>query len=189
METFLSILLGIGLSAATGFRIFIPFLILSIASISGYVSLSENFEWIGTVPSLIAFGSASILEVAAYYIPWLDNLLDSIASPTAVIAGSIIAASSIIGMDPLLKWTLAIIAGGGAAGFFQTLTGTTRISSSVTTAGFGNHIVSSLEAIISVIISVLSIFLPIAAAAIIIFSIIYLWKKVISRFFRKNEST
>lgn len=189
METLLSILMGIGLSAAAGFRIFIPFLILSIASISGYVSLSENFEWIGTVPSLIAFGSASILEIAAYYIPWLDNLLDSIASPTAVVAGSVIAASSIIGIDPLLKWTLAIIAGGGAAGFFQTLTGATRVSSTVTTAGFGNHIVSSLEAVISVIISILSIFLPVLAAIIIIFSIIFLWKKVISKFFTRTESS
>ncbi|MFS8541738.1 MAG: DUF4126 domain-containing protein, partial [Tissierellales bacterium] len=114
-EILLSILMGIGLSAASGFRIFVPFLIISIASASGNLELSETFNWIGTTPALITFSIASVLEIGAYYIPWLDNLLDTIASPAAVIAGIILTASVVTDVSPLVKWVLAIIAGGGVA--------------------------------------------------------------------------
>src|SRR5512135_1410736 len=113
MENILSICLGIGLSAACGFRVFIPLLVMSIASLSGHLDLSGGFQWIGTYPALVVFATASVLEIAAYYIPLVDNLMDSIAGPAAVVAGILVSASSFINMDPLLKWTLAIIAGGG----------------------------------------------------------------------------
>jgi len=92
----LTVLMGIGLSASSGFRIFIPFLLISIASLTGYLSLSDSFSWIATYPALITFGVATVLEIAAYYIPWVDNVLDTIASPIAVIAGIILTASVII---------------------------------------------------------------------------------------------
>ena len=128
METLTSILLGIGLSAATGFRIFVPFLVASIAAITGYLPLSPSFEWIGTYPALILFGAATILEIAAYYIPWLDNLLDSIATPAAFVAGAILMVAVVSGLPPLAKWALAIIAGSGAAGIVQTGTTIDKIS-------------------------------------------------------------
>ena len=103
MEAITSILLGIGLSAATGFRIFVPFLVASVAAITGYLPLSPSFEWIGTYPALIAFGAATIIEIAAYYIPWLDNVLDSIATPAAFIAGAILMVAVVSGLPPLAK--------------------------------------------------------------------------------------
>src|SRR5512139_1669936 len=113
MEILLSICLGIGLSAACGFRIFVPLLAMSIASLSGHMMLSRGFEWIGTYPALMAFGTATLLEISACYIPWVDNLMDSVAAPIAVVAGTVVAASSIMHMSPLMKWVLALIAGGG----------------------------------------------------------------------------
>src|SRR5712664_1230066 len=110
METVLSICLGIGLSAACGFRVFVPLLIMSIASLSGHLTPAHGFEWIGSYPALVAFSVATALEIAGYYIPWVDHLLDTIASPAAIIAGTIITASMVGGMSPLLKWTLAVIA-------------------------------------------------------------------------------
>src|SRR2546422_4079009 len=109
METLLSICLGIGLSAACGFRVFVPLLVMSIAALSGHLTLAHGFEWIGTYSALIAFAVATCLEIGGYYIPWLDNLLDTIASPAAIIAGTLITASLITGVSPFLKWTLAII--------------------------------------------------------------------------------
>ena len=141
METITSILLGIGLSAATGFRIFVPFLVANIASITGYLHLSPSFEWIGTYPALILFGAATILEIAACYIPWLDNILDSIATPAAFIAGAILMVAVVSGLPPLAKWTLAIIAGSGAAGIVQTGTTATRLASPTTTGGLAYTIV------------------------------------------------
>src|SRR5512134_2793123 len=126
MENLLSICLGIGLSAACGFRVFIPLLVMSIASLSGHLALSQGFQWIGTYPACMVFATASVLEIAAYYIPWLDNLMDTIAGPAAVVAGILAAASSIIHMDTLLQWLLAIIAGGGAAAIFHGSTALVR---------------------------------------------------------------
>ncbi len=163
MDALLSICLGIGLSAACGFRIFIPLLIMSIASLSGHLTLSHGFEWIGTYPALVAFGTASIIEISAYYIPWLDNLLDIIAAPTAFIAGTVVMASTVSDMSPLLKWTLALIVGGGVAGTIQEFTSITRVASSATTGGLGNPVISTIEAGGSTALSVLSLTLPIVA--------------------------
>ena len=133
MELLLNLLMGIGFSAANGFRIFIPFLIIGIASLSGNLILADSFNWIGTKPELITFSIATILEIAGYYIPWVDNILDTIASPAAVIAGVILLSSVVLGMSPVLKWTLAIIAGGGIAATIQAFTGVLRATSTTTT--------------------------------------------------------
>src|SRR3979409_2491408 len=119
METIFSACLGIVLSAACGFRVFVPLLIMSIAALSGHLHLAHGFEWIGSYPALVAFSVATCLEVAGYYFPWVDHLLDTIATPAAIVAGTIVTASMVADVSPFLKWTLAIIAGGGAAGMVQ----------------------------------------------------------------------
>jgi hypothetical protein len=187
VETTTSILLGIGLSAATGFRIFVPFLVASIAALTGYLPLSHSFEWIGTYPALIAFGAATILEIAAYYIPWLDNLLDTIATPAAFIAGAILMVAVVSGLPPLAKWALAIIAGSGAAGIVQTGTTVTRAASTTTTGGLANPVVSTVEAGSSFGLSLLAIFIPVIAGLITIILLLWLSKKIIKKFNRKSS--
>ena len=189
MELLLTILMGVGLSAASGFRIFIPFLIISIASLSGNLTLADSFSWIGTMPALITFSIATILEIAGYYIPWVDNILDTIASPAAVVAGIILMASVVLGMSPLLKWTLAIIAGGGIAATIQALTGVTRATSTTTTAGLGNPIISTAELGSSVILGVISVFIPIVAAIVVVLLLIWAIKILMKRFTIKRNTT
>src|SRR5438132_1158159 len=130
METLLSVCLGIGLSAACGFRVFVPLLAMSIASLSGHLTLAHGFDWIRSFPALVTFCVATCLEIAGYYIPWVDNLLDTIATPVAIIAGTLVTASVVNDVSPLLRWTLAIIAGGGAAGLAQGTTVVARGASS-----------------------------------------------------------
>lgn len=168
MEALLTICLGIGLSAACGFRVFVPFLVMSIASRSGHLQLNGSFEWIGSDPALATFAVATVLEVAAYYVPWLDNLLDAIATPTAVVAGILASAAAIDTTSPLLTWTLAAVAGGGAAGVIQTGTTVLRGASSVLTAGFGNPVVSTLEAGGALGVSVLALVLPVLAVMVLV---------------------
>ncbi len=164
METLLAICLGIGLSAACGFRVFVPMLIAGVAARAGWVTLSDGFDWLDSWPAITACAVATALEIGAYYVPWLDNALDSIASPFAVIAGVIVSAACIHDIDPLLKWSLAIIAGGGTAGTIKLGVAGLRLSSTSFTGGLGNSIVSTVEWITSTIMSVLSILLPILAA-------------------------
>jgi hypothetical protein len=179
LEAIISILLGLSLATAVGFRIFVPLLIMSLASMGGYLNLSSGFVWIETFPALIIFAAASIFELAAYFIPFIDNLLDTIAGPTAVIAGTIVMASSIVEMEPIYKWTLALIAGGGAAGLVQSLTTITRGASSLTTAGLGNPVVTSTETSASLGISILAIFFPMIVGVLILLLLIWGIKKLL----------
>jgi hypothetical protein len=174
MELALSLCLGIGLSAACGFRVFVPMLGMSVASMAGHLELSSGFEWIGTPPAFICFLAATSLEIVAYYVPWLDNLLDTIATPAAVVAGTITLAATVAPtlmvseMSPLLRWSLALIAGGSIAGIIQLSTVTLRGTSTLTTAGMGNFIVSTLELIMSVATTILAIALPIVCLLVVI---------------------
>jgi len=188
-EILLTILMGIGLSAASGFRIFIPFLVISIASLTGNLNLADSFSWIGTFPALITFGVATVLEIAGYYIPWVDNILDTITSPMAVIAGAILMASVVTDISPLFKWTLAIIAGGGIAGTIQALTGVTRVASSVTTGGLGNPAVSTVESGSSLTLSAFAIFIPVIAAIVVIVLLVWATKTLINRFTAKSKTS
>jgi hypothetical protein len=173
MSTLLSVLLGVGLSAACGFRIFVPFLLVGIAARTGHVTVGASFAWMATTPALIALGVATVLEVGAYYIPWLDHLLDVLASPSAVVAGMVMTASVVTGLDPMMKWTLALIAGGGIAGTVQALTVGTRKVSLLTTGGLGNPLVSTAELAGSVLLTLLAIALPLVAFAVIAWALFF----------------
>ena len=186
LETLLSILLGLSLAAAVGFRIFIPLLIMSLASQGGCLTLSSGFEWIGTIPALIVFTAAAGFEILAYFIPFVDNMLDTFAGPTAVIAGTIVMGSAIVELDPLFKWTLTIIAGGGAAGLVQSLTTITRGVSTLSTAGLGNPVVSATETTAAVGISVLATLFPMFIGIIVILLLIWAAKKVYTKFATSN---
>ena len=109
----MSVVLGIGLAAATGFRLFLPLLILSGAAYTGHVSLDESFAWLGTPAAIIMLGTAATAEAVAFYIPGVDNLLDTLATPGAVVAGTVMSAAVITDLPPIMKWTAAVIAGGG----------------------------------------------------------------------------
>lgn len=178
METLLSVCVGIGLSAACGFRVFVPLLIMNLASLSGHLSLAHGFEWIGSYPALVAFSVATCLEIGGYYIPWLDHLLDTIATPAAVIAGIVVTASIPTDLSPFLKWTLAVIAGGGAAGLVQGTTVAARGTSLVTTAGLANPLVSTLELGGAAATSLLAIFAPMLAVILIAACLFVLGRKL-----------
>ena len=169
-ETIISIFLGIGLAASVGFRVFVPLFALSLASYFNFWELNESWQWIGSLTAVITLGVATLVEISAYYIPYLDNLLDTIAIPLATIAGTAV-----------ITWSLAIIAGGGTAAAIKSSAGATRLASTTTTAGFGNPVVSTVETGTSLVMSIFSIFLPVIAFVLVIlilFIIFKLYKKI-----------
>lgn len=163
-----TLLLGVGLSAACGFRVFVPPLLMSGAAVFGPFELPARLEWMDSPVALTAFAVATLLEVAAYYLPWVDNLLDVIAAPLAVAAGVLITSAFAGDLDPLWRWSLALIAGGGAAGGVQALTGTARLISSTTTGGLGNPLVSTLEALGAGLLTLLSMAFPLLAVGVVV---------------------
>lgn len=178
MELFLSIALGIGLSAACGFRIFVPFTMMSAAAMSGYLHLAPDFAWIGDYPALLTFASATVIEVLAYYIPWVDNLLDAIATPAAVVAGTVATASVMVSdMSPMMTWSLALIAGGGTAGMVQAGTTVLRGVSSMSTGGVGNFVVATGELFGAVMTAILTILFPLLAILFIVVLFLLIWRQ------------
>lgn len=163
MELFLSICIGVGLSASTGFRIFVPALLANIACMNGWITPSESFAWLATWPAFFALLSATIVEIGAYYIPFVDNLLDTIAGPLSVIAGTLLTTSFVDIDNDVLKWSLGLILGGGTAGLVQAGTSVIRLGSSKFTGGLGNPVVSTAENVAAFGFSSLAIFLPIIA--------------------------
>src|ERR1700728_5158305 len=141
----LSIVLGVALAAATGFRVFLPMLIVSGAAYTGHLHLDKSFAWLGTPSALIMLSVAAIAEVLAYYIPVVDNLLDTLATPAAFVAGTIVSTAVMIDAPPMVKWTAAVIAGGGIAGVTQGMTGSLRGHSTVLTGGFRNPIIATAQ--------------------------------------------
>lgn len=169
----ISLFVGIGLAAATGFRVFLPIFFLSLGSYLGWIPLDQSYAWIGGLPAVIATGLATIVEILAYYIPFVDNILDSITVPLATIAGSLLFASQFTEVSNWIQWSLAIIAGGGTAATISSVFAGTRAASSGTTAGVANPAISTIETIGSTIMSILAIFLPILAG-ICVLVILYL---------------
>jgi len=181
IETIFSICLGIGLAASVGFRVFIPLFALSLAAYFDFWELNESWQWIGGTTALITLGVATIIEIVAYYIPYIDNLLDTIAVPLAALAGTAVMMSTVTDLSPLITWALAIIAGGGTAAAIAGSSSTTRLASTATTGGLANPIVSSLETGTSVVISVVSVFIPVLAV-ILVFIILFIIFKVFIKF-------
>jgi hypothetical protein len=179
LEPLLGIPLGLALSTAAGLRVFVPLLLTGLAARLGYLTLTPSMTWIGSDAALLAFATATVLEVGAYYVPWLDNVLDAVGTPAAITAGFITTAAVTPELSPLLRWTLAIVAGGGAAGLVQGGTALLRLKSSAFTAGFGNPVLATGELVGSLALSALALLAPLLAAAVVILVLVVSTRRLV----------
>lgn len=175
----ISACIGIGLAACCGFRVFVPLLVASVATKLGIIGTMEGFEWLSGWPALLGLSVATVFEIGAYYIPWLDNLLDTVATPASVIAGTLLSTSFLQIDNPVLHWGLGLMLGGGSAGIIQAGTSLLRLGSTATTGGVGNPVVATGENVASVGFSVLTILLPFVAIVLIAVVLIYVIRKII----------
>lgn len=180
-----NIAMGIGLSACAGFRVFVPMLAGAIAAHFNIIHLPANMDWLQSWPAIILFGTAAIAEVGAYYIPFIDNILDTIAAPLSVAAGTLLATSilPIQTLDPTLRWGIGLLAGGTAAGTIQLGTSLLRLFSSKATVGTGNAIVATTENAAAISGSVLVFIIPVVIAVLLVFLIVWILMKLIRRSF------
>ncbi|MFP4143840.1 MAG: DUF4126 domain-containing protein [Phycisphaeraceae bacterium] len=165
LDLMLALGAGLAVAAASGFRVFVPLLVMSLAAHTGHLELEGSTRWLGGDLALMMLMAATGIEIAGYYVPWVDNLLDTVATPAAVVAGGVGAAAMLGGMDPALQWAVGLLGGGAAAGTVQLLTVATRATSTATTGGLGNPIVSTAEAGAATGLAVLAIAVPLLAVA------------------------
>lgn len=185
-----SVAMGIALSACAGFRVFIPMLAGALATHFGVIQPPADMAWLGGWPALLLFGTAAVAETAAYYIPFVDNLLDTIATPLSVGAGTVLAASVLpLGENaPLLRWAVVLLAGGSAAGTIQLGTGLLRLFSSKLTVGAGNAVVATSENAAALSGSVLAFFIPVVLAIVLLVLIGWIVTKLGRRLVRRNST-
>lgn len=144
-QLILALCLGVSLSALCGFRVFVPLLAISLGVRFAGLSVNESLAWVGSDVALVCLSVATVVEILAYYIPLVDNVLDTISGPLALVAGAVVAAGMLPEMPAFAQWGLGIIAGAGSAGAVQLSTTTARGASSATTGGLGNFVVATAE--------------------------------------------
>lgn len=181
IEWILSACVGVGLAACCGFRVFVPLLIAGIATRLGFLHPDGDFSWISSWPALLGLGVATVLEFVAYYIPWLDNALDAIATPAAVMAGTLLSTSFFNIDTPLLSWGLGLMLGGGSAGLIQAGTSLLRLGSTATTGGLGNPVVATGENVASVRFSLLAIFMPLVGVIVLGLIVLYFVSRIVKK--------
>lgn len=186
-EMITAVALGIGLSASTGFRVFLPLLIAGIAARLGILPLNESFSWLSGNVALGSLGVATLVEIIAYYIPFVDNMLDSISTPLAVGAGTLVSASVLPVDNELLRWISGFILGGGTAAAIQGGTAALRLGSTGSTAGTGNFLVSTTENIAAMATPLLTLLLPVVVALLILGSFFLVFRAILKRRRRKKE--
>ena len=178
LDTLLGVSLGVGLAAACGLRVFLPLLALGAAARLGHVALAPGFAWLAGTPALAVFATATVLEIAAYYIPWLDNALDAIATPVASIAGILVSASVLVDVPPLVRWSVAIIAGGGASAAVQASTSLLRLKSTALTGGLGNPLLATAEWLGAGTLALMALLLPLLGIAVLAAALaLLLWRR------------
>ena len=175
--TFAGVALGIGLAAATGFRVFLPLLVAGLAAHYGHLPLSEHFEWLGSTPALVTLGTAAAAEVLAYYVPGVDHALDVIASPAALIAGIVASAAVMTDLPPGILWPVAIIGGGGIATLTKGGTALVRAKSGLMTGGLANPVVSTAETVGATGLALFAIGLPVLALVLVVILLVWAWRK------------
>lgn len=174
METILGLCIGIGLSAACGFRVFVPLLVMSVASLVGWFEPMQGFEWLAMPSVCVALAVATLCEIAAYYVPWVDNILDTVATPAAMVAGTLTTMAVSSGeMSQFASWAAAIIVGGGTAGAVQMSTVAVRGLSTATTGGLANPVVSTGEWIGALLLSILSFLVPVLVVIVAVIALIW----------------
>ncbi len=187
-DILLAFCVGVGLAAACGFRVFTPLFVMSLAARGGHLALAGNAQWLGSDVALVALGCATALEIAAYYVPWVDNALDTVATPAAAIAGTLAASSMLGGMDPVLQWSIGAIAGGGAALTVQGMTVGVRAVSSLTTGGLGNPGVATIEAGGAMGLALLAIALPLVSLALVVLFVVLVGRAIVRRLRRRRRA-
>jgi hypothetical protein len=186
LETLMAVSLGLGLAAASGFRVFIPPFLYGLSLRFDMLPISLPMtglsEWMASDLGLIILGAAMLIEILGYYIPWVDNLLDTIASPAAILAGVLMMSSTLSDSNPMIQWGISIIAGGGVSGTVQIGTVATRAVSTATTGGLANPVVSTVEAGACLLCTILALLLPIIALLLVIALVGYSGNRLRTKF-------
>jgi hypothetical protein len=184
----LAALTGMGLSAAAGLNAYIPFLVVAlIARFTDYITLPVGYEWIQSSWA-IGIGAALLLaELILDKIPAVDTINDTIQTfirPS--MGGLIFAATTAAAQLDNSTWMkenpwVSVVLGVLISGLVHTGKMAARPAINVGTVGAGAPVVSTVEDIGSLGLSLVALMAPllvILALILLAWLLIWMWLRV-----------
>lgn len=163
-------LLGLGLASATGLRTFLPMLMLAVAAkfeLFG-IRLIDQMDWLASWPAISALAIATVAEFAGDKVPAIDHALNAVGYVTRPVAGAIAAGSVFWAVDPTAAAIAGVIVGAPAALAFNAAQTGARVTSTATTGGLGNPVVSFIEDALAFLTVILAFLAPIVVPVVLI---------------------
>ena len=176
--SFLAVCTAFGLAAACGLRVFLPLFLGGLAARLEFLSLHEHFGWLGSTIALVVFGLATLLEILSYHVPLLDHALDVAATSVAAIAGAILSLAVLADFDPWLRWSLALMVGTSLPTAIRLPVASTRVASTVTTAGIGNQLIAVGESVGATLLAGLAVLVPFVVVPLILALVVAVWVQI-----------
>ncbi len=171
-------LLGTGLGLAAGAGLNAYAVLLVYGGVSRF--FPEAFPGpiahaLASTPALLAFGVLFLLEFVADKVPGLDHIWHVLHSVVRPLVGALLAVASVAPEESTLLNVAAGGGGGVVALIAHLVKSATRLTSTALTAGVANAALSLAEDVLAFLQSLVAIFLPMVALAVVLaFAVIFL---------------
>ncbi len=177
---------GLGLSSSAGLNAWLPLIIYNLGVRFDFIGESDMpvAETITSWESLAVFTVLLIIEMIVDKVPVLDSFNDIVGTVVRPVAGAalMVASTGELGdtFSPELVQLFSIISGGTSAGGVHAVKALSRPLITGSTAGTGNFVVSLLEDILAVGVSLFAIVLPFIilflAVSVVVLGFWYIWE-------------
>lgn len=177
----LEFVVGSGLATAAGLNAWMPLLVLGLADrFVPAVELPAAWSWLSSDVALWIIGALLVVEIVADKIPAVDSINDVIQTVVRPAAGGIAfgagsTAETVRVDDPAAFFTdaswIPIVSGVVIALLVHGAKASLRPAANVATAGIAAPVVSTIEDVTSLGLSILAIVVPIVALVIIVVGI------------------
>jgi uncharacterized membrane protein len=167
MEAGTVLITGLGLAVAAGLNAYIPLLIAGLLIRMDVVSFGAPYDQLGSTPALVIISVLLAIEIVADKVPAVDSVNDMIQTFIRPVAGALLFAGSASGIDPQWSSSLALILGLVTAAGVHGAKSAARPVVNVSTAGLGGPVVSVVEDVFSLGLSIAALLAPILAVILL----------------------
>jgi hypothetical protein len=174
-----SLCAAFGLSAAAGLNAWLPLFGAALAQRLDIVELAQPFDDLSGTGALVVLGVLAVADFAGDKVPAVDHVLHAIGTVVAPVSGAALFTGQ-TGAETDLPTVVAILLGGATAESIHAGRAAIRPLSTVGTAGVGNPVLSTLEDLGSVGLTVAAFALPVLAFVMVlglVLAIAFAWRR------------
>lgn len=177
-----AVALAIALAGCAGLRALLPIFATGLGVRAGLLDMGKQFAFLASDWALLTFGLASLVEMIGDKIPVVDHALDTVHTLLRPLSGSLLAAAALSSVsEPATAAALGIILGAPTALVPHATRSAVRVTSTATTAGMANPLLSFIEDLLSFGLLALTVLAPLLAAVGMIALAVFVLKRVFRR--------